>query len=465
MEYYINKNYKTFHKSCNDLLNIKESQYYYPILSLYFHYHNTKNSFKKIDIDKKYNIIKILNKNDINNLSSNCIIKAIIKEKGRNKTYKKELFCKIISLLDPIHIMMNHYQINRNKNHLIPNNYYYNTHSKINSMNNNAYIDSFFSYICGQLSIQNKIPSFPIFYGNINGIIDEYNFDISEELHDYENEPWFNKYNKKLFNIYEYYDSNSDSGSDSESGYLSYEYISTYKNTPVQAFFIEKLDGTLDDLLYENLGMVDEKKIKSALFQTIFALIYLQKHYYFIHNDLHVENIMYKKTNIKYLYYKYNNLYFKIPTYGYIFKIIDFGRSIFKYKKKLFYNDSFSNHGEAGGQYNYPNHLLFDNDSIYKPNFNFDMCRLSFTILESLDYDKDDEISSKNMKELLKFIYLMTINKDNISLYNKCDDFQLYIDITNTANNSLPYKLIYNDIFKEYRIQKKKFPKKNYYHI
>ena len=50
-------------------------------------------------------------------------------------------------------------------------NYYYNTHSKINSMNNNAYIDSFFSYICGQLSIQNKIPSFPIFYGNINGII------------------------------------------------------------------------------------------------------------------------------------------------------------------------------------------------------------------------------------------------------------------------------------------------------
>ena len=144
--------------------------------------------------------------------------------------------------------------------------------------------------------------------------------------------------------------------------------------------------------------MVDEKKIKSALFQTIFALIYLQKHYYFIHNDLHVENIMFKKTNRKYLYYKYNNLYFKIPTHGYIFKIIDFGRSIFKYKNKLFYNDSFSNHGEAGGQYDYPNYLLFNNNNIYKPNFNFDMCRLSITILESLDYDKDDEISSKNIE-------------------------------------------------------------------
>ena len=461
MKYFINKDFKNFHKSCDNILNIKESQYYFPILSLYFHYHNTKNSFKKIDIDKKYKILQIINKYDMEN-TSNCFIDTIIQNKDNNKIFKKKLFCKIISLLDPIHIMMNHYQINKNKNYLIPNNYHYNTYSKINSMNNNAYIDSFFSYICSELTIQKKIPSFPIFYGQINGIIDEYNFDISEELSEYENESWFDKYNKKLFNIYEYYDSDSDSDS---SDYISYEYISSYKDIPIQAFFIEKLDGTLDDLLYENINMVDEKKIKSALFQTIFALIYLQKHYYFIHNDLHVENIMFKKTNRKYLYYKYNNLYFKIPTHGYIFKIIDFGRSIFKYKNKLFYNDSFSNHGEAGGQYDYPNHLLFNNNNIYKPNFNFDMCRLSITILESLDYDKDDEISSKNMKELLKFIYLMTINKDNISLYNNCEDFQLYIDITNTANHSLPHKLIYNNIFKEYRIQKIRFPIKNYYQI
>ena len=33
---------------------------------------------------------------------------------------------------------------------------------------------------------------------------------------------------------------------------------------------------------------------------------------------------MFKKTEKKFLYYKFNNQYFKIPTYGYLFKIIDF---------------------------------------------------------------------------------------------------------------------------------------------
>ena len=109
MKYYINNDYKVFHKSCKDILNINNSQYYYPILSLYFHYHNTKKSFKKINLNKKDKILKIIKKSELNNTSSNCIIDAIIK--NNTQIYKQELFCKIISLLDPIHMMMNHYQI------------------------------------------------------------------------------------------------------------------------------------------------------------------------------------------------------------------------------------------------------------------------------------------------------------------------------------------------------------------
>ena len=253
------------------------------------------------------------------------------------------------------------------------------------------------------------------------------------------------------------YDSDSD---DSE---IDYDYISSFENHPVQALFIEKLDGTFDDLLYDNYNMVDFNKVLSCLFQTIFTLIYLQTKYHFIHNDLHVENIMYKKTKIKFLYYKYKNKCFKVPTYGYIFKIIDFGRSIFKYKNKLFYNDSFSNNGEAGGQYAYPDHLLFlNNNNKYKPNYNFDMCRLSITILESIDFDLTDKIKDININKIIKFIYSMTIDKYNNSFYDSDQDFQLYIDITNNANNSLPSKLILNDIFKKYRIKKNKLPRKYY---
>ena len=60
------------------------------------------------------------------------------------------------------------------------------------------------------------------------------------------------------------------------------------------------------------------------------------------------------RTDKLFLYYKYNNIYFKIPTHGYIFKIIDFGRAVFTFKDKLFFSDSFSKYGDADGQYKYP---------------------------------------------------------------------------------------------------------------
>ena len=107
------------------------------------------------------------------------------------------------------------------------------------------------------------------------------------------------------------------------------------------------MEGTLEDLLDET---PNADLIKSCIFQVSFALAFLQKKYSFTHNDLHVNNIMFKKTDRQYLYYKFNNIYFKIPTHGYLFKIIDFGRCIFTYHNKTFFNDTFDKHGEAEGQ-------------------------------------------------------------------------------------------------------------------
>ena len=36
------------------------------------------------------------------------------------------------------------------------------------------------------------------------------------------------------------------------------------------------------------------------------------------------------------MYFRYKNKYFKIPTYGKITKIIDFGRATFKVKNQIF---------------------------------------------------------------------------------------------------------------------------------
>ena len=65
-----------------------------------------------------------------------------------------------------------------------------------------------------------------------------------------------------------------------------------------------------------------------VFFEITFCLAYLQKHYKFTHNDLHIENIMYTKTKYKYLYYKFNNKYFKDLHMVKFLKIIDYGRSV-----------------------------------------------------------------------------------------------------------------------------------------
>jgi hypothetical protein len=72
----------------------------------------------------------------------------------------------------------------------------------------------------------------------------------------------------------------------------------------------------------------------------------------FTHNDLHTNNIMYIETDKEFIYYTHNQIHYKVPTYGRIYKIIDFGRSIYRFKNKMFYSDCFEKHGDANGQYN-----------------------------------------------------------------------------------------------------------------
>ena len=306
--------------------------------------------------------------------------------------------------------MMNNYN---SKNTGLSSNYEYNRVSKINDMNNTSYIDVFFSYIVGELTTRKILPNFAVYYGSVNGIIDEFLYDVTDVV-------------SKLYDL------------------------------PVQLLFIQKFDSTLEDLLKND---IDLNILESCLFQIIFCLAYLQKHFYFTHNDLHINNVMFVKTETLYLYYKFNNIYFKIPTFGYIFKIIDFGRSVFTYKNRVFHNDSFSKYGDAEGQYDYPHPSIkgfkrnrYDNK--ITPNPSFDICRLSITILDCLD-DMDGDV--------VHFLNYMSTDCNGRNLHKHGDEsFELYIDIARDSRNAIPHELILNKIFKKYRIKKKMFPKTGY---
>lgn len=156
----------------------------------------------------------------------------------------------------------------------------------------------------------------------------------------------------------------------------------SFSNVPIQMTVMEKYDGTL----YELMKTYNESEKHLAwLTQVIFALAYAQRNFGFVHNDLHSNNVMYTKTEKEYLYYAWNGIFYKVPTYGYLIKIIDFERAVMSVKlvgmkeSKFFMSDHFSTDDEAGGQYNYP---PFYNPKFpeIKPNPSFDLVRLATSL-------------------------------------------------------------------------------------
>ena len=473
-----NKNeMKILNKSLRNILDIKEPQLYFPIMSLFFYIHNTPNSHRLIDFKRNNYIKEILSVENSKDYNSNMIIKAKVINKMEQSDTERNLFCKTIPLLDPIHYLLNNYSFTKKRNSMLPSNYNFNTIVKVNDMNNMAYIDVFFSFLVSKITESNKNPSFPIYYGSCNGL-GNYKHDISEDIDEFENHEGFHKINK-IIDIEEFYSkdessnseyssdsSESDSDSDSESESDSDDYIATFKKFPIINLFIETLEGTLEDIIQNELNL---ELLRSCLFQVTFALIYLQKHYYFTHNDLHINNIMYVKTDRPFLYYKYNNQYFKVPTFGKLFKIIDFGRSIFTFRKKTYMNDVFSKYGEAEGQYTHPPQVSFlkteYKDMVY-PSYHFDLCRLAITMIDEIRYNHDDDLEDEEYyQNFLDFLKFLVTDKNGIRLDKEKDNFDLYIKISRDACNCLPRDVIVNPFFHCYRVKKKQFPKSTYYSI
>jgi hypothetical protein len=477
------KDSNSFFKSLQDILHLYHPQFYIPIFSLFFYIHNTKNSHKTIDFKRRFFVHKIINTIKEKYYNSNTFLTCSIYDSHKNIYKTTDIFCKSIPILDPIHIVSNNYNkiINRNQN--LPSLYNYNTFQKINSMDNTAYIDIFCSYLVSEISDKNLNPSFPKFYGSVNGEQD-YKYDITEEYYDLRVDKCFNKNIGKGFTI-DIYISDEDDEDDEDESNKSYEkssisnslssysssdsskdykddYIAHIKKTPVQLLFIEKLEGTLEDLL--NDTSFTQELLLSGLFQITFALTYMQKHYQFTHNDLHINNIMYTSTSKKFIYYKFNNKYYRVPTFGKIFKIIDFGRAIFTFKNKTYMNDVFSDKGEAGGQYKYPSQVSFldcNDKNTTEPNYHFDLCRLSMTILDEISTIDECNLSDT----MMSFLQVLCSDKYNHSFCDYPDNFDLYISIAKDACNSLPRDTLSHSIFKKYRISKKLFPKKSYYSL
>ena len=76
-----------------------------------------------------------------------------------------------------------------------------------------------------------------------------------------------------------------------------------------------------------------------------------------------------------------------------------------------------------------------------------------------------DESEDKIKGSLLKLFIHMSTDRYGNSFCQMEDDFSLYIKISKDSIHSLPKDILNNEIFKKYKVIKKRFPHKSYYKI
>lgn len=450
--------------------------------------------------------------------SGDCVLETVSKKNVKG-------FCKVTHLLDPVRSIQNYYKHPTKGARRLA--------DKVDNPMNQAYIDCLANYLLGQLRERGVSPHFCLFYGGFKAVADKYRYNITDEFSSYRRyrDFWdrrrageFDLYierdgsvDSELFGTpasslrstaFSYSTSDSDSyeslesiehtagavelesihsfetksdstessGSESEPG--DYSVYSEYKSYPVMLIFQERMQGVIDDILEDDIivgashGSPEwEAKWTAWTFQIIAALCAAQGVLGFTHNDLHTNNIVWTETEETWLFYKSRDgTIWRVPTYGKILRIIDYGRSIFRVGSKWFASDDYNSGGDADGQYNFAPIKNGRSRTIY-PNPSFDLCRYAVSVMDALFPEmpienlegqvlsqEDEWVVRETESPLWNLLWSWLIDSDGKNVLRDEDgterfpDFDLYQHITDKVNNAKPQEQIHKDIFKGYKV-------------
>jgi hypothetical protein len=270
-------------------------------------------------------------------------------------------------------------------------------------------------------------------------------------------------------------DSHSDCETDSDCEEED-EIFAEFKNFPVILIFQERMEGSMDDLL-ENETAVGaefgtpewEERWTAWTFQVIAALCCAQGVLGFTHNDLHTNNILWSSTTEEYICYgARDGTVWRVPTYGRIFRIIDFGRAIFRVGEKWFVSDDYARGGDAAGQYS-PTDL--------RPNPSFDLCRLAVSLIDMVFPDPpverlDGDILSREVTRegtwtvhetespLWNMLWSWLLDNDGCNVLRDEDgterfpDFDLYQKISANVFGAKPQEQIRRALFSKFHVSR-----------
>ena len=286
--------------------------------------------------------------------------------------------------------------------------------------------------------------------------------------------------------------SSSGSGSSDED---DYEYQCVIPNFPVQLTMMELCDGTLDGLMEDeidedapaDLHETKEARWTSWIFQVVAALAVAQQHYDLVHNDLHTNNVMWCGTGETHLFYHVQGAaggdrYYRVPTYGRIMKVIDFGRATFRppaasTDNRLWIPDAYAEGGDAAGQYNCGPYFVEGKPKV-QPNKSFDLCRLAVSIIDTLWDDEpvavephkvltreSGHIQNETVSPLWNLMWQWLTDKGGRNVLRGPDGkdryprFDLYCAIASDVQNAVPAQQLTLPLFdSSFRCQKEDIP-------
>ena len=409
----INKHYKIKNKSFT---------YYNPILREFTTHLKYEKSLNHNDRLAK--LVKKIDRVDV----VGYFYKAKIKTKNRH-FYHTNIFLKEIPLL-PYNLSHLHY----NKGHMNPyyENIYYNSLYHPNSPNN---MEIMVTYLVSKLNELNISPHFGKMFGCYRTIMDKFTFDITKES-SFRDEEYVKEYIEENGDNIKFYTKR-------KGVFLEFE------NYPCYLLATEKAEMDID-VLYEH-DKLDYHSLLSFSFQIYAAITTMMLIFGIKHNDLHLSNVLLSITKEQYIYYKYKNQYFRVPTYGYIIKVIDWGRATYEFNGHGGWNEIFASDNDCFCQYYYPKINNRGKDSSMPSDYKWsDMIMVTHNMLNAWEDYRDTDLG-KAMKKW--------ISSKSGELDLNAFDWSIYCDIYNFEFNLEPQHIFQHKVYKNFYILKDTIPK------
>ena len=448
------ENYPTkLTNSLSKYYNIEDSliSFYFP----YIEYFSQEDIL--VDYDSRFNnlntLVDIIENTHIYDEHNTKFIGVINKN---NREYTTELVIKRMPILNfenimllKKHIMKSGINVLQPCQPIVP-------FAKLSSFYNSTYIETMVSYITNKLCEADICPHFPLFFGYCIFNEQDAIYNISDDIEKLDGYSWFSEteseefYKKHDYHIHykpcDVDDVNltNDEVSDSDEETNNVDTYAIVNHAPVQLKFSEycgkdNIDGRI---------RFNAKEWESILFQIIYTLYVSWTYFQLTHNDLHLGNILFKSTNQQHLYYKINGKYYKIPTYGYIVKIIDWNRSTFNLQGTFYKNECFDRDGDCYGQFIFPETYYYCKNTIL-PNQHTDLALLASVII-----NEDNIPHNSKIYEIVKG---WCTNKYGVCIPEKYEGFDMYKESSKCCNSN-PEKLFNTSIFSQYRIKKDVIP-------